>query len=293
MNQQITANPEPAPLELECTIRGRYGSYKILGTIKDTLQSRVYRGISQTEGMKMIVKEYLQNHSSNAFEREGCVHNLLYYQGVHGNIIPAREFVMTEDDRPMGIFPYVAGRTLDEVIDPKQNLTPQQVAPLVSALCDTLELIHNLGIVHRDVKPSNIMISESAPGTVVPLLFDFGTAWHRNINCLDKEGSYYGTPNYMAPETWNFSFPDRKQDIYSMATVIYQLLAKTVPFQVDDLLELFMIYKNQVPVPDLTKRNSTVSAGVKSIIEKALAKDPEERYQSAAELKRDYLEAVR
>lgn len=283
------------------TIQGRYDSYEVLNLISDTALSEVYKGMSKVHGEEIAIKAYLGNYSK-CFERERYVHKLLDSRGGHGNIIPAHEFVVMEDDRRLGIFPYVAGENLGEIVEREGKLTPQQVLPLVSSLCDALEHIHRLDIVHRDIKPANIMISaeenirkemlEFRPEAMVLRLFDFGTSWHKNIMHLDEPGSAYGTPYYMAPETLEGEPPHKVGDLYAAGIIIYQSLAGCAPFRGSTSTEVFLQHL-RTPVPDITLYNDKVSKDVKQVIEKALAKDPEKRYQTAGELKRDYIAVVK
>ena len=170
-------------LEPGQTITGRYDSYVIQEPINYTFSSRVYKAKSQAQGIDMAVKQYLKENNTKGFARESYSHNVLYYSGGHANIIPANEFLVTEDDCKLGVFPHVAGETLNKIAAREGQFALKQLLPLALPVCDALEHTHNLGLVHRDVKPENIIISagaevnkkllETYPNAVRPMLFDY------------------------------------------------------------------------------------------------------------------------
>ena len=286
----LVSELEEPRLERGKLIRGRYDNYTVLSPLTETTQSRLYHGRS-TEGRRMVIKEYLQNYPSKAFEREGYIHNLLYYKGGHRNIIPAWEFIV-DGYNPLGIFPYVEGRTLEEKLEEDGPFDQEEVVPIISMLCDVVDYIHDLNIIHRDIKASNVMITQLVPTIIIPQLFDFGIAWHPDIAHHDTKGGYYGTIAYMAPEKWKFLPPHKREDIYSLATLFYELLSGDVPYPVNNLIELFHTHSQRMPVPDLTEDNPFISDKINEVIKKGLGYDLKQRYQTAGEMKQAYLKAV-
>ncbi len=297
----VHSSPVPPLLESGKVIKGRYDSYMVQDCISQTWLSRVYKAKSQGLGIDMVVKQYLKDESVHDFSRESFGHNRLYYSSGHRNIIPAYEFLVTEDDDRLGVFPYIEGETLDKIAAREGQFSLKQVLPLVLPVCDALEHTHNLGIVHRDVKPHNIIISASAevtkdllesyPDAVRPMLFDFGLSWHDDISGFDRLDSIYGTLSHMAPEGFDLGrTPNRARDNYALGVVLYRLLAGRFPFNGRTDYDLVQAHR-YAPVPDITQFNSTVTADVKYIVDKTLAKDPEQRYHTMAALKQD-LEAL-
>ncbi len=286
----VLFDPAEDLLELGRSLYGKYGTYTVLNLLAEEGQSRVYRGLSEQKD-RVIIKEYKENYRSKAFEREMYVHGIFQINSVHPSIIPAWEFLI-EQNRPIAIFPYLQGNTLEDLIESPVMWDQEDIVPIVSTLCDVADYMHNLDIVNRDFKPGNVIINQPDPQRKIPFVFDFGIAWHPDIAYLDETQGYYATPNYMAPEKWAFPAPDRKEDIYSIAVMIYEILSGTRPFNVSTIGELSQLHSFRVPVPDLTSINCFVSDEVRTVLEKGLRYDPAERYQTAGELKEDYLKAV-
>ncbi len=288
-------SPE-STLEAGRIIFGQHDTYTVLTSITvEAAQSKMYYGINK-KGQEVAIKLYLENHGSKAFERERFAHRLISDNGGHSHIIPALEFLM-EQHSPIAIFPFVEGKTIEEIMSEKkmyreEPMDQEEIVPIVSTLCDATDDIHSLNLVHRDIKPSNVMITKPAPRLVVPQLFDFGIAWHPDIADYDKAQHRYATPIYMAPEKWGFSAPDKREDIFSLAALFYELLSGEVPFKADNLAELFHLHTQKTPISDLTKITPFVCDEVNAVIQKGLAYDPSQRYETAGEMKQAYLKAV-
>lgn len=178
-------------------------------------------------------------------------------------------------------------------------LTPHQVKFVISGLCDALQYLHELNIVHRDVKSTNIILDGAQQLDLfmspTPKLFDYELGWHETVTPFPFEENpniIVGTSHYLAPEVINGMKYDPRSDIYAAGVTLYRFLTRGHhPFVGTNLLEV-MTEHLQAPVPQLTRYNPRASADLQYIVEKALAKDPNLRYQTAADLKRDYLEAV-
>ncbi|GEM_PF-3065232 len=279
----------PHPLEENDSLEGIFDQYTVVDELTTTTQSRVYRGKNK-EGEQVVIKEFLQNHRSRAFEREKFADELFLKRGQHSQIIPAQEFFIKNGGH-YGIFPYVEGKNLQEVLIKEGFLTEKEILPLVSTLCDVVDYLHSLNLIHRDIKPANIIIPQSA-SDLTPKVFDFGLAWHPDIAHLDKPETYYSTPSYMAPEKWKLPPTNPQEDIYAIVVTAFELLYGTVPFPVDNIHELAIIHAAKIPIPDLTQCNPWVPDEVRAVIYKGLSYDPTQRYQTAGEFKTAYLEAV-
>jgi len=276
------------PLKLGMVIPGGYDFYTVSDEIYSTPLSRVYLGGSKIQGKPVAIKEYREDTPSLFFERERYAQKVFSATDGHENILPAYEFLYFEG-RQLGVFPYVIGGTLEDIIRREQKLTPQQAAPFVVSLCDALEYVHTHGIVHRDVKPSNVLVPAE---TKKSFLFDFGVCWHSNLAHLDTQGHTVGTPYYMAPEAILAKTPAKEIDMYALGILVYRMLAGRTPFIERKNINKLFLQHFQEPIPDLTQFNPLVTKDLQFMVGKALAKDPEERYHHAGEFKQAWLAVV-
>ncbi|MDI6757128.1 MAG: serine/threonine-protein kinase [Endomicrobiia bacterium] len=169
----------------------------------------------------------------------------------------------------------------------KQNLLPaRRVVDIVAKVANALEYAHKQGIVHRDIKPSNIMILKD--GTVK--VTDFGIA---RITSSSKTatGTVLGTPSYMSPEQIAGKKADGRADIFSLGVTLYELLTGVKPFEGESIAQL-LFQITQAKHPDPKQYNPAITDALRDILDKALEKDPEKRYQNAGEMEKDLLAAL-
>jgi len=262
----------------------------IVGTLLDqTHLSILYHGKTAKE-QKVVIKEFLYNDHTRSFERE----SLAASRASHPHIRPAYEF-MVELGRPLGIFPFIEGRTLDEVIREEGPMDQEKAVSIVDALSKAADHIHDLSIVHRDIKPSNVIIAQPNPGEFVPYLFDFGIAGHPFVAVYDHRDAQYATLEYMAPEKCIRSAPARTEDIYSLAVLTYELLSGKLPYESNSPDEVFRRYsgRRKMRVPNLIEDNFFIDYGISQAVEKGMNPDPEKRFQTAGEFGQALVEALR
>jgi serine/threonine-protein kinase len=174
---------------------------------------------------------------------------------------------------------FVEGETLANIIKRAQLTVPQIKHVIVNA-AHGLQHAHDNGVFHRDVKPENIMIS---PKTGVTKLMDFGIARLVESN-MTATGSVLGTPAYMAPEQVTGQKVDARSDVFSLGVVLYELLAGRRPFEGKKITAMMLaILQEEPPMPSTVDPGRKVSPAWDTVVAKALAKKPEERYQSADE----------
>ena len=183
---------------------------------------------------------------------------------------------------------FVAGGDLRQVLQREGALPPDQAADFVSPVASALDAAHAAGLVHRDVKPGNILV-DTGPGRPDHVyLSDFGIAKGALSINVTAVGSYIGTPDYMAPEQISGRSVDGRTDQYSLACVAFQLLAGALPFQRDQLPAV--IYAQlSAPPPSLTWLRPDLPAAVDQVVAKAMAKTAEKRYESCG----DFADALR
>jgi formylglycine-generating enzyme required for sulfatase activity/predicted Ser/Thr protein kinase len=180
---------------------------------------------------------------------------------------------------------YIEGRPLTDYVKSDKPIQARQVAVVVRKIAVALEEAHRAGIVHRDLKPDNIMINTRKE----PVIMDFGLARRENLNeaQLTKTGQVIGTPSYMAPEQveGNNELIGPRTDVYALGVIMYQMLCGELPFKGVVTLVLAKIITEQPPDPSEIKAD--VDPELEQICLKAKERDPDKRYQSAAELAKD------
>ncbi len=149
----------------------------------------------------------------------------------------------------------------------------------MAGACDAVDYAHQRGMIHRDIKPANLMLNTL--GQVI--LMDFGIAKIVGSQRHTATGAVVGTAMYMSPEQIKGEQPDRRTDIYSLGVTLYEMVSGRPPFEADSAMTLMMMHIND-PVPNPKKLNPDVPDSLVAIINKALAKDPADRYQTAAQM---------
>jgi len=221
--------------------------------------------------------------SAERLRREALVLKRL----VHPNVVRLLDHGETADGRPWLAMELLRGETLEAMFARVGTMSEGEILTILSPICQALQAAHGKGIVHRDVKPHNILLAEEA-GSRVPKLLDFGIAALEDADTLTKTETVSGTPQYMAPEQWEgLKYADARSDVYALAVVVYRALSGKYPFKADTTL-VWMKKSHLDPPIDLTLAlgSRTVSPAVSVTVMKALAKNPDERPQTPMELLR-------
>jgi len=187
-------------------------------------------------------------------------------------------FVGKHEGRPYLVMELIEGPDLEKYLRSKGTLSAQQALELVRDILRGLEEAHRAGIVHRDMKPSNIMLAPQGH----PVILDFGLVRGGDGQNLTRSGAVLGTPRYMAPEQVTGKGIDHRADIYAVGIMLYEMVVGTAPFKSDDFVAVLMKHVND-PLPPPEQYGRSVKPALFSVIEKLTAKRPEERYQSVGE----------
>jgi len=208
----------------------------------------------------------------------------------HPHIVQVLDFDIA-DDRPYIVMELLDGISLRDYLSEARKLgrklEPETVAFLISSLASALDYAHARGIVHRDVKPANVMLRRDGPiDPAVPLphdvdvvLTDFGVAHMADASIQTASGVIIGTPSYMSPEQVKGELIDGRSDIYALGIILYEMLSGQLPFDGDTQASILIKHISE-PIPPLPGAIPDVQA----VINRALAKDPAKRYQKASDL---------
>ncbi|MFB0564307.1 MAG: protein kinase, partial [Candidatus Aminicenantaceae bacterium] len=183
---------------------------------------------------------------------------------------------------------YVPGEDLKSSIRRMGPLTPGKTLFIAKQVCEGLAEAHRLGVVHRDLKPQNIMIDKDGNARIM----DFGIARTVKGKGLTGAGVMVGTPEYMSPEQAEVKEVDQRSDIYSLGVILYEMVTGRVPFEGETPLGIAMKHKSEMP-PDPMKINAQVPSDLSRVILRCLEKDKEKRYQSAGEVSSDLVNIER
>lgn len=254
--------------------------------------AEVYLGEHTSLNRKVAVK-IMRDHVDEdpetraRFEREARVIASLR----HPNIIQIFDYELVEG-RPFLIMELVSGPSLGGYLNALhkngEKLPLEVVARLLSALASAIDYAHNHNIVHRDIKPSNVLLrsinglvtlNNPLPEDVEPILTDFGLVRLLDASIQTSIGTVSGTPSYMSPEQARGDKVDKRTDIYSLGVMLYEMIAGKVPFDAESSFGVLMKHMNE-PAPPV----QGISSDLQTVIDRALAKDPNLRYGTAKEL---------
>jgi beta-lactam-binding protein with PASTA domain/predicted Ser/Thr protein kinase len=180
------------------------------------------------------------------------------------------------------VMEYVEGRTLRDVIRSEGPLMPERAAEIAAAVARALSAAHQTGLVHRDIKPGNIMITSDGQVKVM----DFGIARTATGDTLTQTAAVLGTASYLSPEQAQGEPVDARSDIYSLGCVLYEMLIGNAPFTGDSPVAIAYKHVRDDPVPP-SQKNRDVPRDLEAVVMKAMAKNPANRYQSADEMRQD------
>jgi len=180
---------------------------------------------------------------------------------------------------PYIVFEYVEGETLKQRINRVGALDPQEALAYAIEVARGLTVAHNRNMVHRDIKPQNVLIDSEGRAK----LTDFGISRQLEQDGMTATGRVLGTTDYVAPEQAMGHPVDQRSDIYSLGVVLYEMLVGQVPFQADSQVGVAMKHVNE-ELPDVQQRRPELSAAAAMVVERATAKDPDQRYQQVGEL---------
>lgn len=258
------------------------GRYEIQDLLGQGGMSSVYRA-NDPNLSRIVAIKLIHQHLSNDpnFVRRFEVEAASVAQLRHPNIIQVYDFA-SDDDTYFMVLEFVPGETLEEHLKRLEKegrrMPIDEVIKYTANVCDALQYAHDRGLIHRDIKPANIMLSVQGEA----ILMDFGIAKIVGGTQHTATGAVVGTALYMAPEIIMGEPADHRVDIYSLGVTLFEALAGKPPYQADSAMSLLMMHVND-PIPDVKELNPDVPQALIAVVEKALAKNKNDRFQSAGE----------
>jgi serine/threonine-protein kinase len=295
--QSAPQSQGPDPI-VGLTLGGKYRVVRLLG---EGGMGAVYEGEQQlgTTKRRVAIKT-LHPHLSRdpkvkaRFEREvGTIAEL-----EHPNTIQVHDFGSTPDGILYIVMEFLQGRSLADLLEKEGALSPERALHVVEQVCGSLEEAHGRGIVHRDLKPDNVVLVERAGKKDFVKVLDFGIAKRsneedRNEQKLTQQGMVLGTPPYMSPEQFTGQPIDARSDIYSLGVVAYEMLSGRLPFRANTAWEWATQHMTQQPIPlESMTEGMRAPEGMRSAIRRALAKAPNERFQTVREFGSAFASAI-
>ena len=261
--------------------------YEIIKTIGEGGMANVYLANDTILDRKVAIK-VLRGDLSNdekfirRFKREALsVSNLS-----HPNIVEVYD-VGEEDGNYYIVMEYIEGKTLKQLLQKRGALTLNEVIDIMTQLTDGLAHAHEAYIIHRDIKPQNIMIEDNG----LVKITDFGIAMALNSTQLTQTNSVMGSVHYLPPEQANGKGSTVKSDIYSLGILMYELLTGSVPFKGDTAVEIALKHMKE-KIPSIRKQNPKIPQSVENIVLKATAKNPKNRYDNVRDMYKDLQTAL-
>jgi len=283
-----SASRTPAPARLRANVPelrpgdvlgGRYEILKLLGEGgMGAVYKAMDRELDRPVALKLIRPELAANPSILArFKQE----LLLAHRVTHKNVIRIYDLGDTEGVKFITM-EFVEGEDLRAILQEKKKFTPQDAVEIIQQVCLALEAAHSVGVIHRDLKPQNIMRDKA--GRI--LVMDFGLARTFGGDGMTQTGALVGTMEYMSPEQALAKDLDQRSDLFTVGLILYELLTGITPFRADSAVASLIKRNSERAIP-LSEYDGTIPAALSNIVSKCLERDPSVRYQSAAELLRD------
>ena len=272
------------------------GKYRILGKLGQGGMATVYKalhvGFDEVRALKVIHPELASDPAFvKRFGQEAALTRKLH----HFNAVRVEDIDQADDGRPFMVMEFIEGESLQDVIRRQAPLPVPRVCRIAKQVAAALEAAHQMGMIHRDIKPGNILLSRSSPGgeeVELAKVLDFGIAKIKEAHAaeagvtLTRTGTSIGTPAYMSPEQAmgkTGAELDGRADLYSLGVVMYEMLTGELPIKAESEVQMLIGHINTPPQP-IRARRPEVPEGVEAVVMRCLEKDPLRRPASGAAL---------
>jgi hypothetical protein len=260
------------------------GKYRIVDEIARGATGTVYRAETEGSGEPVAIKVLVAGAKSEVerrFEREAAAAS----QASHPNCVEVRDFGALEDGRPYLVMGLLVGRRLDQLLKATTALPLERALHILEHVLRGLGHAHAAGVVHRDLKPADIMLVDRDGDPDTAVILDFGTAAVSGSEPLTRAGAALGTPSYMAPERLGAGPVDGRADLYSASCILFEMLTGAPPYVGDP--QTILKFHLSGPIPGLPADLAAIP-GLEALLLRGLGKQPGERFATADE----YLKAV-
>ncbi|HEX5703132.1 MAG TPA: bifunctional serine/threonine-protein kinase/formylglycine-generating enzyme family protein [Pyrinomonadaceae bacterium] len=279
----------------EPILDGRYNLERRLG---QGGMGIVYKGrhifLKTQHAIKIILPDLVGNDPNlvTRFRQEALAAAAIRHQ----NIIAVTDFGVVRGTMPFLVMEFVQGKSLQEVMSAEGAMGPVRAFDFMQPICSGIAAAHRQNIVHRDIKPLNVMLQDGLTIAEGTKILDFGLA---KIKSGELLGSFVaaqttglmGSPFYMAPEQWSDEPPDARADVYSLGVMLYQMLAGEVPFKANAIPAIMKKHLTEEP-PTFSSRGIEVPPQIEAVVRHALEKEPEHRTSSADEFLEEFRQAM-
>jgi serine/threonine protein kinase len=268
------------------------GEYRIVQRIGSGGMGAVYKAeqpsMNRFVAIKVLHSRYMaRGDLVSRFRREARAMSQLS----HPNTARVYKYGQLDDGSLYFVMEYLEGRNLVQEVKGVGLVDPERAIKIMLPVCAALDEAHRAGMIHRDLKPENIFLTNQGGSEDFPKVLDFGLAkvtekqmGSMSMMHLTQQGAVFGTPEFMSPEQATGSELDRRSDIYSLGLILYEMLTGKLPFDATNKRDIMFAQVKEPPIP-LGKRTPEIlfPRGLEAVIAKAIAKAPDDRYQSALE----------
>ncbi|MDP3510879.1 MAG: serine/threonine-protein kinase [Candidatus Melainabacteria bacterium] len=251
-----------------------------------TVYKAEQKGLRRSVAIKILHAEFVDKPDKiRRFQHEAESISTL----VHPNVAAVYDYGVLPEGQPYLAMELAPGTTLSSVLAESKRFDSERALKIFLQACDGISAAHAMGLIHRDIKPSNILLDRAEDGSDTVKILDFGLAKvvsdeENNREHLTMTGEVLGTPAYMSPEQCTGGPIDFRTDIYSFGCVMYEVLSGRLPIEGDNSYEMMNKHINEAPL-SLSKSGAAVPPRLVKIVNKALEKDPADRFESFDELK--------
>src|SRR5918911_910433 len=273
--------------ELDLLRRVAGGRYRVYRRLTTGGMASVYAARHSQLGRPVVIKVLLahlarEQEMRERFRREAEAASQL----VHPHVCSIVDYGELEDSVYL-VMPFFSGGTLADILVRQRTVPPERAAAITVQVCAGLDYAHRRGIVHRDVKPDNVLFDEDGNAVIT----DFGIATARFHGRLTASGRAMGTPHYMSPEQAMGKLIDGRSDVYALGVVMYEALAGIPPFDGADAFSVGYKHVHEAPVP-LQQVDARIPEPIARVVMRCLEKAPGDRYVSGVELAEALIAAI-
>lgn len=268
--------------------------FEVLARIGSGGMGSVYKvkdvNIDAVLAVKVLQQNLVQDQAAlKRFEQEAEAAQKLS----HPNLVPVYDHGTTVDGAPYIVMDYLEGRALSDILNDSQTLDSKRAIKIFRDICDALSYAHKQGVIHRDIKPTNIIVTDVGQSTERAHIVDFGIAKvlptaNRETHDLTQTGEIFGSPHYMSPEQCLGFMLDNRSDIYSLGCLMYECLTGGAPFEGANPIQVVVKHINEEPAE--FSRAAKVDRHVEkleSVVMRCLDKEKTERYQHVDDIVKD------